>query len=515
VNPAGLSAGPSNNVFNALIQVEVEGASNNPQYVSITFHVVRITAAPIPLLNAYGLVFRATQNGLPPSPQSFQISNTGGGSVITGLNVTTTGGGWLSLSKTTSTVNTSLGPDTIVISVNPSGVPVGLHRGRISADFTVTNSGGAIQNRSPQELDVAFIVTPPAFSAQRTDGAANGCAPTRMEILGATIGNGLNVPVSFPQVLLLQVVDDCGQPVTGATAVSVAEGLSIPLVEVGGGLYTGNWTPQAQAAATTVSFTVFHPSFASVQETFTVAVVAPSGGTLLPVLFNGGVVEGAGFSQGRPLVPGGIISIFGQQMAPPNSQFFASNIPLERSLGQTSVRIGGINAPLYFVSPGQINAQLPFEISPGDTVSVVVNAGGRLTTPQLYAISPAQPGIFKSSADAAILDSDSQLVNALNPARIGEVIQIYSSGLGFTEPLVASGAASPNFTDVLTDVTATVGGVPATVVYQGLAPGYVGLYQVNVIVPQGVTPGPAVPLILTQNGIPSNPDLPITLPVSQ
>jgi uncharacterized protein (TIGR03437 family) len=367
-----------------------------------------------------------------------------------------------------------------------------------------------------QELDVLLIVSAPAaISPQRTTGAANGCAPTRMELIGATIGNGLNAPVSFPQVLLVQVIDDCGQAVTGGTAIAVAEGLSIALAEVGGGLYTGNWTPQTQAATTPISFTVFHPSFATVQQSFTVSVVAPSGNTLLPAVFAGGVVEGAGFSQGRPLVPGGIISIFGQQMAPPNSQFAAQTIPLERSLGQTSVRIGNVLAPLYFVSPGQINAQVPFEVAPGDTVSVVVNAAGRLSTPQLYQISPAQPGIFKAAVDAAILDSESNLVTAQNPARIGEVIQIYSSGLGATEPSVASGAGSPSFSDTEIQVTATIGGVPATVLYDGLAPGFVGLYQVNVVVPPGVTPGPVVPVVISQGGIPSNPDLPITIPVAQ
>jgi uncharacterized protein (TIGR03437 family) len=426
-------------------------------------------------------------------------------------------GNWLSISKTGSTVDTGAGnpPDTVTVSVNAAGMPVGLHRGKVRATFTATNSSGGNVPRPAQEMDVFLIVSaPPSISLQRTTGAANGCAPTRMEMLGVTVGNGINAPVSFPQTLLVQVIDDCGEAVTGATAVAVAEGASIVLAEVGGGLYTGNWTPQAAAASTVISFTVFHPSFSTVQQSFTVAAVAPSGGTQLPVVFNGGVVEGAGFSQGRPLVPGGIISIFGQQMAPAGSTFGASIIPLERNLGGTSVRIGNILAPLYFVSPGQINAQVPVEVAPGETVSVVVNAAGRLTTPQLYQISPAQPGIF-SNVVAAILDSDSNLVTTENPARIGEVIQIYSSGLGRTEPLVASGDGSPNFTDVEIDVAVTIGGIPTNAHYQGLAPGYVGLYQVNVIVPLGVTPGLAVPVVISQGGVPSNPDLPITLPVTQ
>jgi uncharacterized protein (TIGR03437 family) len=262
-----------------------------------------------------------------------------------------------------------------------------------------------------------------------------------------------------------------------------------------------------------ISVTALHPLFATVQRTFTVATAAAPGGTVLPALFNQGVVEGAGFSQGRPLVPGGIISLFGSNLAPNIAN--ASVIPLERSLVQTSVRIGLVDAPLYFVSPDQINAQLPFESVPGDTVSVIITAGGRFTAPQLYPISPAQPGIFQSAATAAVLDEFFQTITTQNPAHIGKVIQIFSDGLGFTSPLVATGTQSPSFSDVQLPVTVTIGGVQAHVDYQGLAPGFVGLYQVNVVVPPGVAPGPAVPLVILQNGIPSNPDLPVTIPVSQ
>jgi len=232
---------------------------------------------------------------------------------------------------------------------------------------------------------------------------------------------------------------------------------------------------------------------------------------VLPALFNQGVVEGAGFSQGRPLVPGGIISLFGSGLAPDIAG--ASVIPLERKLLGTSVRIGNQDAPLYFVSAGQINAQLPFEAVPGGSIVIVVNVNGRLTTPQLYQISPAQPGIFIGPNGAAVLDEVFQPITTQNPARIGRVIQVFANGLGFTVPPVGSGEAGFAST-VQIPITVTIGGIPAAVEYQGLAPGYVGLYQVNAVVPQGVTPGAAVPLVITQDGIPSNPDFPATLPVA-
>ena len=508
VNQAGLTAGPNNTVYSALLKVTSPSASNSPEYVSISFHVVRSTAAPTPLLTAYGLVFNFTENGTIPPAQTFQFSNTGGGSIIANLSRTVDIGNWLVLSKGSAT--TAGGPDSLQISVDPTGIPVGLHRGKVTASFT-TSTG---VTRLPQDVDVLLIVNPgDPIRGQRSGDPAAACAPTRMDLIGATLGNGLNLPVSFPQVMLAQLVNDCGQSVTGATVVAVAEGLSLPLPEVGGGLYSAMFTPQKVSASSSIFVTAFHPSFATVQRTFTVATVAASGNTVLPALFNQGVVEGAGFSQGRPLVPGGIISLFGSNLAPNVAN--ASVIPLERSLAQTSVRIGLVDAPLYFVSPDQINAQLPFESVPGDTVSVIIGSGGKFTAPQLYQISPAQPGIFQSAATAAVLDEFFQTVTAQNPARIGKVIQIFSNGLGFTNPLVATGTQSPSFSNVQLPVTVTLGGVQAHVDYQGLAPGYVGLYQVNVVVPPGVAPGAAVPLVILQNGIPSNPDLPVTIPVSQ
>ncbi|HWP84460.1 MAG TPA: hypothetical protein VNN17_04685 [Terriglobia bacterium] len=513
VNPAGLTAGSANNVYNSLVKVSAPNASNSPQYISVSFHVVRPTAAPVPLLTGYGLVFHATQGAASPPPQSCGLSNTGGGNVTaTVLPATFSGGNWLSVSKTN--LSTAGGPDNLQIFVNHAGLSPGLYRGQVRFKFDARNAGGAAVPRPDQVIDVLLIVSPPAAALQRNDSPANGCAPTRMEMVGATVGNGLNVPVSFPQPLLTQVLDDCGQAVTGATAVAVADGLTVPLTEIGGGLYSGTWTPAAANPSATISFAALHPQFAPAQQTFTVAAVTASGGTVLPTLFSQGVVEGAGFTQGRPLVPGGIISLFGMNLAPPGTAAAATTIPLERSLAQTRVRIGNSDAPLYFVSPGQINAQLPFEAVPGETVTIVVNANGRLTVPQQYQIAPAQPGLFHNASMAAVLDEQFRPVSAQNPARIGRVIQIFATGLGATTPQVATGEGAPASSTVALPVTVTIGGIEAAVQYQGLAPGFVGLYQVNAVVPQGVTPGNAVPITITQNGVPSNPDLPATLPVA-
>ena len=247
------------------------------------------------------------------------------------------------------------------------------------------------------------------------------------------------------------------------------------------------------------------------QRSFTVETAVAPGDVSLPALNADGVVEGAGFTPLRPLAPGGIISLFGERFAGENT--FNSEIPLERELGGVSVRIGGQDAPLYFAGPGQINAQMPFKVNPGDSVPVAVSVGDLLTAPQNYLIAPVQPGIFDlGGGQGAVLIANTDIRVApvgsipgheARPAKSGEFISTFCTGLGATSPTVEAGEAGAAEA-VTTPVTATIGGVDASVSFAGLAPFLVGLYQVNVVVPGGVVGGPAVPLVLTQDGIASN-----------
>ena len=504
-NLTGLASG----VFQALVTASAPGASGNPQLVSMTLNVVPTSTSASADLSPNGLWFVAEpgvtlqQSGTVPGAQDLTVNNTGGGTLTADfVTATSSGGEWLMVSPSSGTA--SGGPFPTQVSVNPVGLAPGVYRGTVDGSFS--SSG-------PQEVEVLLIVTPPGTSLQTQSGlpGATQCAPSGLQLLSTTIGSGLSLPVSFPRVLTALVVDDCGSTVDNATLVASVEGLNIPLRGLGTGLYSGTWVPQSAAAEVTVTFAALHPDFAQVQRSFTVETAAAPGAISLPALFADGVVEGAGFTKRRPLSPGGIVSLFGERFATENN--FATQLPLERELAEVSVRIGGQDAPLYFVSPGQINAQVPFEVSTGDSVPVAISVGGLLTAPQNYLIAPAQPGIFIAGENAAILDASFQLVTAQNPVRAGDTIQIFATGLGETDPEVGSGEPAPPFSTVSNPVTVTIGGIEAAVAFQGLAPGFVGLYQVNVVVPSGVAPGDAVPLVLTQNGIVANPDLRVTIPV--
>ncbi|MCZ6751693.1 MAG: hypothetical protein O7E51_07690, partial [Acidobacteria bacterium] len=234
-----------------------------------------------------------------------------------------------------------------------------------------------------------------------------------------------------------------------------------------------------------------------------------------PILFSRGVVNAATFASGQALAPGTIVSVFGINLA--QGLNVASEVPLETTLGGTTLIVGGIEQPLFFSSDGQVNAQLPFALEPNSRVQMVVktqtgNSGlDTVTVPETITIAEARPGIFttnqQGTGQGAILNQDFSPNSAENPEEVGNVIQVFSTGLGNTDPGVPSGQLAPSqepLARVMVPVQAQIGGRSATVHFAGLAPGFVGLYQVNVQIPAGVTPGPEVPLVLFQNGVPSN-----------
>lgn len=235
--------------------------------------------------------------------------------------------------------------------------------------------------------------------------------------------------------------------------------------------------------------------------------------------------DGAGF--GTTLAPGGFISIFGSDLA--NETAYASSIPLPTSLGGVSVKIGTRFAPLFFVSPGQINALIPFEVS--GTVNVQVVAGPGAAGNSVAAnLNPTAPGLFSTnsagSGQGAILNEDNVSFAAptgsipgaaAHPAKPGDVIVIFASGLGPVTPALASGLASgaggTTYPQMVNYPTVRIGGQVAALDFAGLAPGYVGLYQVNAHIPAGVSPDDAVPVAITTfEGQTSNT---VTIAVSQ
>jgi uncharacterized protein (TIGR03437 family) len=232
-----------------------------------------------------------------------------------------------------------------------------------------------------------------------------------------------------------------------------------------------------------------------------------------PALPYNSVLNGATFASYGPIAPGEIVSVFGSDFSLGPAPALAA--PLPTSLSGTSVTFNGIAAPLFYVSPNQINAQVPFEVPPGN-VQVQVRRGNAVSSIATSGVTLYSPGIFiidqNTSAGAAI-HRTTGVVTATNPARVGELIAIYVTGLGPLKIPVTTGAPAPS-TLPLAETIATpvvrIGDLTAAVSYSGLAPGFVGLYQVNVVVP-AVPPGNQ-PLQISIGGVSSNT---ATLAVSQ
>ena len=166
---------------------------------------------------------------------------------------------------------------------------------------------------------------------------------------------------------------------------------------------------------------------------------------------------------------------------------------------ETVVSFNGVPAPLFYVSPNQINAQVPFELPPGG-VTVQVSQPSSSVVQQSIVVASAAPGIFTinqqgTGAGVILHAADFSPVSETSPAHPGEFISIYCTGLGQLKSLVADGTAAPNpppETVLATEVR--VGNIAASVTFSGLAPGFVGLNQINVVIPADATRGTAVPI---------------------
>ncbi len=516
VNVTGLKTGR----YSGLIRISATGANNSPQFVTVELNVLPAGSRPDVVVQPAGMVFAARASGSSPSSQTVRVATAKPASVefLTGL--VAFGGDWLEVQPHSAVISPT-DSKTIVVQPSLGSLAAGLYRGALTLLF-------ADGSRS-QVVDVLFVVAPaataaagpcpggacPALRAELPTGSpAAECTPARLYAALRTLGSNFTSPAGWPSSIEAQVLDDCGTAVANATVVaSFSNGdPSLPLTSLRNGLYSATWRPVTTASQVTVTL---RASLTGLTAAEVQVLGQVSTNANVAALYSGGVVSGASFAKSATLAPGGIVSVFGRSLA--SATAAASSLPLPTSLGGASLNVAGTDAPLFFVSDGQINAQLPFELSAATRPQIFVRtrreATGTesLTVPETIATAPAQPAIFttnqQGTGQGAILNAQGRLVDSTAPAAAGEVVQIFCSGLGATNPTVISGQAAPSaepLARVTTPVEARIGGKPATVQFAGLAPGFVGLYQVNAQIPEGVTPGNSVELVLSQSGVPSN-----------
>jgi uncharacterized protein (TIGR03437 family) len=371
---------------------------------------------------------------------------------------------------------------------------------------TVTISGSSVASDNKTISVTAIVTSAPIISTTQSNanvvinGYVGGPAQTAtVNLLNESSTASLSVTAAVGSAAWL----------TASVAGSVVTVTATPGT-LTAGLYKGTVTITSNAAnnaqvAIPVEFTI-----------------TPAG---TPSISMGGIVNGVDFTQ-TSVAPGDVIAVFGQQFAPSGTLATNASTPLATTLAATQVLVNGTAAPLYFVSPGQINFQMPYGLTAGQVVSVQVVANGVVGNLRSVTIATYAPrlmffvsfisgnyGVIVNNLDGSLpLPTGTTVPGfATHPAKPGDVLTIYAIGLGQTSPGATEGlAASSSPLQSVPNVTATLGGgfsssaVTLTPAFAGLTPTAVGLYQVNLTVPANAPIGLGVPLTVSVNGTVSN-----------
>jgi uncharacterized protein (TIGR03437 family) len=401
-----------------------------------------------------------------------------------------------------SPTSASTGP--ISVSLNQTGLAPGIYTGEVdlSMSSVVVSVGVTLVVRPAGTIaveDAAAAVVPQAA----------GCTPSKLALTPTGLVNNFSVPAQWPAVLIVQLNDDCGAAITNGSVVASFSNGDPPLSLRGngqGGTYAASW----QAGTVTPQMVVTVQAVAGTLQPATAQLTGGVSQNQAPVLAKDGTLHNLNPVVGAALAPGTIAQVYGSGLAVATA--LPGALPLPTTFNGTLMLIGGISAPLFYLSSGQLNVQIPSELAPNQQYATIVSANGALTLPDQIDVVPAVPGIaaFPSGQIIAQHGLDSSLVDSGHPAKPGEVLVIYLAGMGATNPSVPSGNASPAAL-VRVPPMLTVDGQMVPFMYAGLTPGSAGLYQINFQLPAGIRSG-NLTTVVTQNGVASNVT---TLPVSQ
>jgi uncharacterized protein (TIGR03437 family) len=281
-----------------------------------------------------------------------------------------------------------------------------------------------------------------------------------------------------------------------------------PILGSSGSTTTANTTtPVSPTAASNVS--VFTRSLAPLPTQTSIIVLSTSGFTVLPWTYAASVPSPiiaavVSAADGKsPAAPGGLITLYGSNLSPTN--LATTQIPVPTALANSCITVNGQPIPLIFVSPTQINAQMPFQAVGAETI--VVHTPGGTSDNYNLTVQPTAPAVFLSGVagpatnlPTVIRAANGTLATDSNPIHPNDVLVIYVTGLGQTNPAGLTGYPAPGnpLSSALTPTTVTLGGMNLAVEYAGLAPGEVGVYQINVTVPGNTPTGLSLPLVINE-----------------
>jgi uncharacterized protein (TIGR03437 family) len=464
------------------IIVSNSAGNSGAQSATVVLSVVDGASAPSPQTQPVGLIFTG-RSGSTPGSQDLLVRNSGVAPLaFNSAQLTLDGAAWLQYVPANANVARS---QTERIVVQPGSLPAGVYDGSITLLF------------EDDTITVARV---------KTVIAPANCTPTRLVMLPTNVEQFFAATRYLPLSINVRVVDDCGLALTAdRTGASLTMSFSngdrtVSLVPIGGGNWSATWQPAGSSPG---------PVFITLTATLPVAGKQPltgsadleadvAGSVNIPVA--SALLNAGSFAVDSPVAPGSLVSLFGSHLA--DSSATASGLPLGTSLANTQVRLGDALLPLAYASDGQINAQVPFDVAVNAELALSVTRGTSISVPQQIVTATAAPGAFtqdqSGTGPGLIVDGATNVLNDANhPARVGDTIVIYCTGLGLVTPLPSNGQGSAGVASTDNPVTLTIGGRSAQVTYAGLTPGFPGLYQINAVIPTGTSSGDQVPVVVT------------------
>ena len=483
--------------YYGLLEVGAPDAANAPQFVTLVLNLLRSDRDPGPIVMPLGLIFATPPGGLVLPSQSVQVSNlTPQRLPFTVQALTLSGGAWL---KPVSAEGTVAPGESAAISVEvvPGELAPGIYRGLLRLLF---------DGELSRTVDVLLVVVPASTaSAQPTPVFQDGCNRTEVAPVFKVLGGTSPIPAGWPASIEVEVVDNCAAKMTAGSVVMDFTNIASPSLALGHsglGLWAATWNvPTAVGPDSKAVVTVTATDPAGISGALMQGLSVSPNSSPPPRVAPGGVVHSASFVL-DPLAPGTIVSIFGSNLSSEpvsGGGRSASSIPLTTELAGTQLILGGRPLPILFSREDQVNAVVPFELADRLNESLPLLArrtdAASLSVSEPVLVTVARPGVFTQNASGSgpgsIQNANFQIVTPTRPVKAGGAIIIYGTGLGAVFPKVASGDPAPASPLARTaeDVTVTIGGRSANVLFAGLTPGFTSLYQVNAVVPAGVPAG--------------------------
>jgi uncharacterized protein (TIGR03437 family) len=388
--------------------------------------------------------------------------------------------------------------------LNPSGV------------LTASSNGSSVLFAAPDGTVMLYSAIADSFTVSRKDftslGGAYGASDYGQFVVGSNLLNASLVPMGKLETGTgtpsgFSFIDQSAFRTTAPDASSPGVIQRVDLASIAG----IRATRMTEAPLLGTKTTPFIRTLAPLYSRTAMLNLTTSGVTVLPWSYDQAVaipqisrVVNAG-DQSPALAPGGLITLYGNQLSPVN--LATKEMPLPTALGESCLTINGMPVPVLFVSPGQINAQLPYAAA--GNVTMVLRTPGGISDNFNLTLQSAAPGIFRSGTagpdiniPTVVRDSNNTLVTDSNPVHRGDTLIIYLTGMGLTTPAVTAGLPAPSqpLASALIPPRVSIGGVDLPVAYAGLTPGEVGVYQINVNVPRTVPTGLSQALSINQSG---------------